>query len=322
MTVTRLPDAEIKALIRRFAALDMGDWDRAAVDRAAAVLGWKVAAGRGAVALHGGLPTGPGHAYPDELSEPPRQHGYESFSCPLARGRDRPALNEAFRTARRLAEDLLGPAPLRGGPGPWLRWRRPVSLLELERTASSVEVCLRPAEVVEADEHRAVEWGDRDIAAEVVGIWLGETPHPSCAETSLPGHCVAESWKELREWLEETLRTLVEDLPALDDPTVVSLVSADASDPHQVRFLVDGGSPLRLEATSTARLREERSWRENDGRTLTAEFPSPHRVHIRAAAEILVDALRTYGLPLETLRYRASMRGCRPHLYTMGVDRL
>lgn len=80
MTTTRVTETEIEELIRRFDALDMGEWDRAAVERAAAQLGWQVHPHRGCFGewldLHAPLSAGSGSAYPDTTSEPQRPDGY------------------------------------------------------------------------------------------------------------------------------------------------------------------------------------------------------------------------------------------------------
>ncbi|GAA4099989.1 DUF6301 family protein [Actinomadura miaoliensis] len=324
MTV-RVTDAEIEELIRRFAALDMGEWDRAAVERAATELGWPIRRDYDRLALQASLSAGHARAYPDTTSDPRRDNGYQSLEyqlAELARGDDPQVLTEVFQAARRAAERRLGPAPIRGGDGPWLRWRRPVSLLEIERTSRTVELRLRPTQVVENAEYRVGKWGDRDFAVATIGSWLSVARRDASLEGLwLPGGFEAETWQDFQQWLAETLRALVSDVPCLGEDLVMVLSPGDGSG-RFVQLTIDDAGLLHMEA---GRMPDDPNtlaamgWEEHDEYVVAIDLDTPTGPEVDTAARMLVETLRAHRVDLPELSHQAWFNNSDHDLILLGL---
>ena len=323
-----LSDDEIDDLVRRLEAVDMGAWDRAAVDRAAAELGWRLAPEhRRSIAdelvFQASFSAGRGFAHSNSSIVRPDDREFESFGYLLAEGNDREMLTRVFQKAREAAERRLHPAPIHGGPGPWLRWRRPNSLLEIERTSRDVVLRLRSTQVVEDDEYRACKWGDRDFAVGAIGVWMSVGRHESLEGMMVPGGFDAGTWSEFQAWLAETLRALTGDMPCLRDDVVMVLSPGDESD-RFVQLTIDEEGLLHLEAAR----------RPEDVHTLTAlgwevdapndvnpskDFPAPSGQEVNTAAQLLVRTLRTFGVDLSELRHEAWLTRSDHRLELLGI---
>jgi hypothetical protein len=180
-----LADDQVRELVRRFAALDMTAWDDAAFDRALATLGWR--------------PTQASAEERKQSRRYPRLWNYEDFR-PGCKGESHEQYDtglgtglgevarhgsdigseisvsvgegeELFRRLRAALEETLGPPSIMRGPGPLLRWRHPVRLLELEHAGGRTSLRVSPTDAIDRDEHLTSTWAESEAALEQIGYW-------------------------------------------------------------------------------------------------------------------------------------------------------
>ncbi|MEU0808609.1 hypothetical protein [Streptomyces sp. NPDC005970] len=257
-TTQPVPDSQISGLVTGLAALDLGDWARPDITRVLSELGWTRAEEDAATTrlwtLRTGLPTGDAYAYPGEST------GFRpSLTVSLANhGTDAERAAEVFHTARRAAERLLGHAPLRGGPGPWLRWRQPRTTLQLRfrggwrqdgedvRPEAGVSLEVLPTEQFEYRELRTFQHTPEDAPY----LWC-RLVHCDAAEGMLlPGDARAEGWKDFEERLERTLEALLDDAPLLGELPLTLMLSGPSLDgtPDCACYIKLTDDGLRLES--------------------------------------------------------------------------
>ncbi|MGW1998180.1 DUF6301 family protein [Embleya sp. NPDC001921] len=326
MTV-RLTDAEIDDLVARFDVMSAGEWDRGAVERVTADLGWTPRSeDRHGLTFVGPLPGGWNYAYRGHVLGSPREGCFTSLECDLARTDDVVVLGAVFAAANGAAEARMGPAPIRRGPGPVLRWRREETLLEIEWTRGRVRLRLLAAKVVESHEHQLAEWGERDDSVAELGVWQGYIRrHAALRNTFIPGGRRAETWDELARWLGETLEALVTDMGRLDDSLDMVIRPADDDDPRFVQFSC-AADELHLEAADGARKtlsESEVGWRLGTGPVRLPEIriPNPRPSDAEPAARALVHALRAQDVRLEDLVHMVWLRESdhSPNMHGLGL---
>ncbi|MFI1582719.1 TY-Chap domain-containing protein [Embleya sp. NPDC020630] len=329
MTI-RLTDAEINHLVPRFQSLDLGEWDRSAVERATAGLGWTVRSGDDTwLRFEGPLSDGWAFASRGHDHGSPREGCFTLLECQLAHTEDKTVLEAVFEAGRKAIEACIGPAPIRRGPGPVLRWRREETLLELEWGRDEVRLALLSAAVVENHEYQVSRWSERDDAVAELGVWqafgLGRA---GMKDVFLPGGRLAQSWEEFGPWLEETLSAMVRDMGRLDDELVLVMrPSTDEDNPNVVQ-LICNGRMLHLEA-STAVLSPstlaDLGWRRGpEAEFHVLDFPHPQSRAAESAARTLVDTLRAQDVHLDDLRHRAWLNrsDCMLFLHGLGLETL
>lgn len=329
MTI-RLTDAEINQLAPRFQALDLGEWDRSAVERAAADLGWTLRSGDDTeLTFEGPLSGGRTFAHRGHVHGSPREGCFTLLECELARAEDEAVLGAVFEAGREAVEACVGPAPIRRGPGPVLRWRREETLLELEWDRGAVRLALLAAAVVEHHEYKVSRWSERDDAVAELGVWqalgLGRA---GMEDVFLPGDHQARTWEEFGLGLKETLSAMVTDMGRLDDELVLVMrPSTDEDDPNPVQ-LTCNGRLLHLEA-STAGLSPSTlaglGWRPGpEAEFHVLDFPHPQPADTVPAARMPVDTLRAQDVQLDDLRHMAWLNrsDCMLILYGLGLEPL
>jgi hypothetical protein len=328
MTI-RLTDAEIDHLVPRFQALGMGEWDRSAVERATAGLGWRLRSEDDTeLTFDGPLPGGRTFAYRGHVHGSPREGCFTLLECELARTEDEAVLEAVFEAGRVAVEACIGPAPIRRGRGPVLRWRREETLLELEWDRGAVRLGLLSAAVVENHEYQVSRWSERDDAVAELGVWqafgLGRA---GMEDVFLPGGRRAQSWEEFGWWLKETLSAMVTDMGRLDDELVLVMrPNMDEDNPYLVQ-LICNGRLLHLEASTAVlspRTLAELGWRPGpEVEFHVLDFPHPQPRDAEPAARMLVDTLRAQDVHLDELRHMAWLNrsDCMLNLYGLGLPR-
>lgn len=305
------PDDQVRELVRRFAAVEMAGWDDAAFERAREVLGWRTAeysddeqrrrlkyppvstreqyetgfgADRGVFARHGAA---------DENSQ---------ISLRVGDG------DALFRRLRSAFEDVLGPPSVMRGPGPSLRWRSPVRLLELERRWGGVHVSIRPAVAMERAEYRMARWGEAEDGLGMLGHWqvVGRRE-----DVFVPGGYLAAGWAEFEERLATTLESAVQDFALLNIAEDFLVVVRAPGVRRFVQWSTRGRS-LRIEAgvpdgydpawsAAMTGLGWEPPDPENDEHLAFGELAMLGKEEAATAARMLVGALRSHGAALEDL---------------------
>lgn len=313
---------QVGELARRFATLDMTGWDDAAFDRALTHLGWRPTRasaeereqsrtyprlwdyedfrpgckGESHEAYDTGLGTGLGQM---------ARHGSDigsEISVPVGEGQ------EVFRQLRAALEEILGAPSIMRGPGPLLRWRHPVRLLELEHAGDHTSLRVSPTDAVDRDEHLASNWGEPEYVLEQIGYWqvLGR------GWDWAPGGSWADDWPEFEERLATTLRSVVRDFALLDIPDRFTVVVCTPQDRRFVQWTTFEDQTLHLQARipddpdpGWSEAMAELGWQPPDDRALEGllvrDFPAFDWQHANTAAHMLVAALRSYDVPFEDL---------------------
>ncbi|TDC57771.1 hypothetical protein E1281_03615 [Actinomadura sp. KC345] len=317
-----LTDDQVRELVGRFATLDMTGWDEAAFDRAPAHLGW--------------LPT---RASAEERKRSrlyPRLWNYEDFrpgckgeshdqydtglgtglgqvarhgsdlgseiSVPVGEGED------LFLSVRAALEETLGPPSIMRGPGPLLRWRNPVRLLELEHAGGHTSLRVSPTDAVDRDEHLSSNWAEPEHTLEQLGYWqvLGR------GWDWAPGGVWADDWNQFEEQLATTLGSVVRDFALLDVPDRFTVVVRTPEDLRFVQWTTFEDWTLHLQARvpddpgpGWSEAMADLGWQPADSRDLdgllTCDFPTVGWQEAQTAARMLVGALRSYGVPFDDL---------------------
>ncbi|MEV4253086.1 hypothetical protein AB0J52_07930 [Spirillospora sp. NPDC049652] len=312
-------DDQVRELVRRFTALDMTGWDDPAFDRALARLGWQPTpdAGRQGVRSEEydtGLGTGRAR-----VARHGADDGETGLHVRVGEG------DELFLRVRSALVDELGAPSIMRGPGPLLRWRGPVRLLELERIHDGVHLSVRPTEAVENDEYRTAKWAEPEDGLGRLGYWQVVGSGPDLDGLLIPGGYWADDWTEFEGRLATTLRSVVEDFRLMDFPTYFTVV-VHASDHHFVQWTTDRDWTLHLEAALTgdpgsawADAMTGLGWQipdlPDDFSCATREFPTLGPEEAERAARMLVGALRSYGVAYEDLWHQV----ISPDLDLLGI---
>lgn len=301
-----LTDDPMRELVRRFVALDMTGWDDAAFDRALAHLGWSPAKD----SAEGWRPKG--EWFDTDLgtgSGTFSRHGADDDQTGIrVRVGDG---DEVFRKVRAALEEELGAPTVMRGPGPLLRWRGPVRLLELERFSGTTYLEVKPAEGVENSEYRTAKWAEPEDGLGVLGYWQIVGRVPEAEGMSIPGGYWADGWKEFEDRLTTTLWSVVEDFALMDGPDDFITVVQTPGDCF-VQWCTLSGWSLRIEA----RILSERDAAWTDAMTalgwevadvpateptVAHEFGTLGRDEAATAARMLVGALQAGGVAFEDL---------------------
>ncbi|GAA2726132.1 TY-Chap domain-containing protein [Actinocorallia aurantiaca] len=324
-----LDDDQVRELVRRFVAIEMGGWDDAAFGRALEVLGWRAA------------------EYSDEELEWQRRRrrpsGREEYETGLGTGRgvfarhgagdERSQISvragegeELFRRLRSAIEDELGVPSVMRGPGPSLRWRGKDRLLELEHGRLGVYLELRPLEAVENAEYQVAKWGEAEDGLGPLGYWQVVNWKEGEADLFVPGGYFADGWAEFEERLAKTLVAVVRDFALLGDLGDFVVVVRAPGDRRFVQWYASGpmlwieaGIPDESDAAWSAAMAES-GWLPSDsegsGKLLVIrEFPVLGDEEAATAAHMLVGTLQSYGAAFEDLWYEL----ISPDVHLLGI---
>ncbi|MFC5182506.1 TY-Chap domain-containing protein [Actinomadura harenae] len=314
-------DDQIRELVRRFATLDMTGWDDAAFDRAAAHLGWRpVTDDAGARPSRTewydtGIGTGQGY-----LARNGADDEGSTVSVSMGDG------DELFLRVRSALVDELGAASIMRGPGPLLRWRGPVRLLELERIGDRAHLAVRPTEAVENDEYRTAKWAEPDDGLGLLGYWQVIGRGPELDGTSFPGGYWADDWTEFEERLATTLSAVVRDFALLDGPGHFTVVVRTPGDRRFVQWTTDEDWTLHIEAGRPSDA--DAAWPDamtalgwdlantpDDEPCVAHAFPALDVDGAATAARMLVGALRSFGVAFEDLWHQV----ISPNVDLLGI---
>jgi hypothetical protein len=328
----QLADDQIRALIGRLAALDMGSWARPDVERALDELGWSFdpddggplfgpGGGRG-LSLITDLPMR-GHASTGSSGS---RDGIFELIVPVTRTKDRDRKISAFKTTRRLVEELLWPAAWRGGGGggergPWIRWRRPTSTVELRVDLDTVVLGLFSTKQVEETEYRAINYAEDGYG--LPHCWYGIPDDLDRFMNFFPSEHRAAGWAEFEKLLADTLLDLVSDVPYFGDATSLTLRSR-RKDTRWVHLEIEDNvlalqapamkqwpNPVRTAAFT------EMGWTP-PGDFWTRDFPDPGQDATEAAARLTIGALQALDVRFPDVWQDPTMEGTT-HL---GLPRL
>ncbi|MFI6288867.1 DUF6301 family protein [Streptomyces sp. NPDC051018] len=331
---TRLSDDQIGDLVRAFAVIDLGDWGRPDIERVLAEHGWSLDREREKVLCFStGLPTGSGYADTDTGYSP-------ALSVTLADGVGHAEAVEVFHTARRYAEELLGPAPMRGGFGPWLRWRRDGATPRLRFSRASREPVTASVrlELLATDPYEYREASAVDHLGEPPYSWCRIVHTDEMEGVLIPGDTIAQSWEDVERGMAGTLEDLAEDLPVLGEQPLTLLIedwSDDSREPTDkptcyVRF-TDGVLTVECPASPTPELvpvLTELGWTEpsadwaavaagewdwtsdpEGNPSFSREWPTTSPAAPADAARLVTGALRATGATLPGLSYWVGRNG-------------
>ncbi|MEU4332542.1 TY-Chap domain-containing protein [Nonomuraea dietziae] len=308
-------DAQLRELVRRFATLDLAGWDDASFDRAREHLGWQAA-------VYSPEQEARRARFPRLYSAEEYDTALGAESGTFARHgaddvRTRVSLragqgDELFLALRSLLEELLGPPSLLRGPGPLLRWRGPVRLLELERVRGTAYLRACPAEAIEKDEYRTAQWAEAEDGLGQLGYWQMIGRRPEATDLFIPGGYAANDWAEFEERLAETLRSVVADFALLAPSSHFTAVIRTPRERAYAQWTTDPAWGLEIQAAIPAE--PSPTWEsdliglgwsppdspDTEGR-LIRRFPVLGPEEAQTAARLLVAALRTYGVPFADL---------------------
>lgn len=172
----------------------------------------------------------------------------ESWGLPGAafpRDRDR-ELDAAHTRLVASVTAALGPAPWRGGPGAWLRWRGRETTLRLARDhrRGALRMELFPTIRWEAREQR--EFAAADGLEELPYDWCVSRPDMALAELFLPFGPDPRDWDDFARALPELLASAVTDLPLVGWIEPILLVVGDIARPSRTVELRIGQDRLEL----------------------------------------------------------------------------
>ncbi|MYW01204.1 hypothetical protein [Streptomyces sp. SID3343] len=338
MAVSVMPAADTLARTLLAArGAEWGDWSAGAVRETAGRLGWQVrldedgamsidpgvpglacraepaeqAAGAPSVRFTAPLPIradptptgGPGAATAQQFGYVAGQAGAWG-TVPYVRDRGR-ELDAAHTRLGAALTATLGPAPWRGGPNAWLRWRsRGITLRLLRDDAHEALVMeLFPTRVGEAFERRAFETAGS--LAELPYIWCVSRPDMSLAELFLPFGPEPRDWVDFHAALPRVLSSLVVDMPLVGWVEPVLLVLGDVLEPAHTAEVRVGQDRLELGNVP------------GNGRQV---WLRPGAEHAATAAESILEAFAFWGIDrARRLRTRAWTSGGYVDLPGIGV---
>jgi hypothetical protein len=347
MIGSHLTNDQMQVLVRRFAAINLGLWERPDLMRVIAEQGWSLRDEHAAsLAFRTGLPTEVGYASPNPEDAP-------ALRIELASRVDRDQALDVFRTARRLAEDELGEAALRGGSGPWLRWRRPDSTpcLRFVSNADGAGNASVRLELLATERYENRETQD--------ARYLGKQPYSWCrilhgAATDgmfMPGEDTAKDWDDFEDRLGRTIRDVADGATLLgEDPLVLLIEERDDGsrwpgeiptcfvrlsdgvlriecptlpEPEIVQALTGMGwnTPQEVATAAPASAGDEEEGTDRNtpddadsegspdfSRVFPVALPFPES-DAREAARLVAGALRSLGATLDALTYWVGRKG-------------
>lgn len=322
-----LSDDQVRELVRRFAAVEMDGWDDAAFGRAREVLGWRAPEySEKEPRSRRGVPSAEREEYDTGLGTD--RGVFERHGAGDERSQIRVRAGEGdglFRRLRAALEAELGGPSILRGPGPLLRWRGSVRLLELERTRDGVHLRIRPAAVVENAEYQTARWGDAEYGPAVLGYWQVVGRRTDEADLFVPGGYLADGWARFEEMLATTLGSVVQDFALLEDLGAFIVVVPTPEDRRFVQWWasestleIEAAIPDEADAAWSAAM-AELGWRPSDspdtaGRVIR-EFPALGDEEAATAARMLVGALRSYGVAFEDLWHQV----ISPNVHLLGI---
>ncbi|WP_406281321.1 hypothetical protein [Embleya sp. NBC_00896] len=338
MAVSVMPAADTLARTLLAArGAEWGDWSVEALEETAGRLGWEVRVVEGGrLAIETGIPgllcrgdpaeraegapcvrftaslpvrVDPPPPPPPGLHNPPApgQYTYGGGAwgtVPYVRDRGR-ELDAAHTRLGAALTATLGPAPWRGGPAAWLRWRSRRITLRLSRDDANEALVMElfPTRAGEAFERRGFE--SAGSLAELPYIWCVSRPDMSLAELFLPFGPDPRDWADFRTALPRVLSSLVVDMPLVGWVEPVLLVLGDVAEPAHTAEIRVGQDRLELGNVP------------GNGRQV---WLRPGAEHAAAAAESILEAFAFWGIDTaRRLRTRAWTSGGYVDLPGIGV---
>lgn len=214
------PAAFYQDLFTRLSGADFGDWSPTRIQKLTSAEGWtiKVRGKRCRLIVPRPLLWAHlerGFEYPVIFSR------LELVLAEEAKPRD-------FHLLNGVMTDVMGyPAPLVGGPGPWLRWRRdggsdetPGTSVTLAFSRDQISVAFTPTRVAEKTEAELIE-----LAEEIEDLfthWQAAGRHPSLVGLDFPSRVLTD-WEDVEDALTGVLTTLTHDIPFLGTRISVEL---------------------------------------------------------------------------------------------------
>jgi hypothetical protein len=199
----------------------------------------------------------------------------------------------------------LGPAPWRGGPGAWLRWRGPGTTLRIQRLheAGALSMELFPTRAREEAERRAFT-GAGGLGA-LPYDWCLTRPDLALADLFLPFGPDPADHEQFAAHLPEVLAGVVADLPLIGWGEPVLIVVADIDDGRNSAELRIGQDRLEIGGVPGA---ARRVWLR------------PGTDQGRAAGRLLLDAFAAWGVDrAPRLRVRTWTSGGYVDLPGLGI---
>ncbi|MEU8137948.1 hypothetical protein [Streptodolium elevatio] len=316
---------------------DWGTWTRDDLERVVATLSWRTAVHDSSEldpgvpgltcrwepaddadpcpALHFEVPIPVPTPGPDlpAPSGPGRNLGFgaglsgESWGLPGAafpRDRER-ELDAAHTRLVAAVTAAMGPAPWRGGPGAWLRWRSRTITLRLARdhARGALTMELFPTTTWEAREQRRFA-----SAPGLTGLpyaWCVSRPDMALAELFLPFGPDPRDWDDFAVALPELLASAVTDLPLVGWIEPILLVIGDVARPSRTVELRIGQDRLELGGIPGL---SRQVWLR------------PGAEHGRRAGGLLLDAFAQWGITAAAgMRVRAWTSGGYVDFPGLGV---
>ncbi|GCE00040.1 hypothetical protein [Embleya hyalina] len=341
MAVSVMPAADTLARTLLAArGAEWGDWSVEALQETAGRLGWETRRDEdGRLAIETGIPGllcrgDPGeHAegapcvrltapLPVRVDPPPPTSGLQGpvvpgqyaygggggigawGTVPYVRDRGR-ELDAAHTRLGAALTATLGPAPWRGGPAAWLRWRSRRITLRLSRDDANEALVMElfPTRAGEAFERRGFERAQS--LAGLPYIWCVSRPDMSLAELFLPFGPDPRDWADFCDALPRVLSSLVVDMPLVGWVEPVLLVLGDVAEPAHTAEIRVGQDRLELGNMP------------GNGRQV---WLRPGAEHAVAAAESILEAFADWGIDgVRRLRTRAWTSGGYVDLPGIGV---
>lgn len=221
---------------------------------------------------------------------------------------------EDFHRLVSAGADVIGHRPpLWGGPGPFVRWRQdggsfadPGTSTEIRFAAGRIVLTFYATQVYEHFWVKSVEWGEG--IHDPFPSWMVSQRHPSLGGMTYPGGRVVFTWEEFEEALGDMIHTLVHDVPGMGDGMSLILAPRDEPDRY-VRFIIDEDGDLIMEASAELdpaqrpddAAMEGLGWHdriEREPRNWWRGYRRPSEQESAAAARLLVETLRAYGVEL------------------------
>lgn len=288
---------------QQLSRVDLGDWGARRIVAAAHELGWEPDDTTRPTHLASGSPWGPALVVPapddDDPDDDPDDGGHlAAVRVPVAPAADFPATIAA-------ATAVMGfPAPMTGGPGPWVRWRRPPgdgagpgTSIGLLRADDAVWVELIATGTWESQARRWFATGEG--IDELPYRWLALRRHPSLQGLTTGARLVDDE-RSAERGIELTLEDLLDGLEALAGP-------ADPAPTGRLRFTrpagdattffdvtLGPGRALTFRASATHDL-DSHGWHRLEKRTWLCTWPSAGPAECAEAASVAARTLRADG---------------------------
>lgn len=296
----RAEDDEIRRLVRQLIDADWGAWRRADLERVWARLGWT---------WHSAQPDDPDlswseYPYVSRLVAADWPLGLATAYAPkadpgqfhmleISLTSDGDLLDQVhgWRDVWPVAADVLGPAAMWGGAGPWGLWRRPDTALVVGVHFGDVVV--------------QVWRGDRDASTD---SWRAAAPADLPPEA---GPTTPVTWDDLERELARALEDLIEDASWFPAQFILHLQSG--RDPRRLVQAWNEGADLKIEATGFLHYPESADLDALSALGWPGEIRKGQRLFPGAlnnagedaatAAHMLVDALRRLQVEPAELTY-------------------